>query len=461
MYNLKMLRVAFPVVMLTLLWYAHPTLAGFDWGSGEGTCSGSGTFQQQIPYYDIIDVGEIPAGKEGVDIRLTSEEDVDIQLYDKQSGEKIVHWPDGLLSGASKQSTQYHGVTVAWSGYNGDGINLGHEYIRLTGTTDRPLLMRAFGYRAGYATVDYSWTGTAGCTPGGGPAPSGSGTFEQPIAHGGIEEVGELIPGLKDVYIALVSDDDIDIQMYDKQSGEKIVHWPDGLLSSASKQTTQYHGITVEWSGYNGDGIHLGHEYIRLTGTTNRRLIMKVFGYQAGYATVNYHWGATGNDQPFPPTAITDKASTSPYATTENAFAVDDLNGQCTWYAYGRVMELVAQGALPEEVGERLHSAFWGQYGRHAKNWPSFLGGTWISTTQEPLPEDKRQKGLLAVWVAGEFGHVGFVEEVSADKTKYRLSDFNRQGTEQYRSAWYDFSGSSDKLLGTFPRFYNLRSPNW
>ena len=281
--------------MLTLLlWCAGPASADFNWGNSGGTCAGSGTFQQQIPYINIIDVGEIPAGKEGVYIRLTSAEDVDIQLYDKQTGEKIVGWPDGILSGPSIQTTQYHGVTVEWSGYNGDGVNYGHEYIRLTGTTDRPLLMRAFGYRAGYATVDYSWTGTAGCTPGGGPAPSGSGTFKQPISHNSIAEVGELIPGLKDVYIELVSDNDIDVQLYDKLTGEKIVGWPDGILSGPSIQTTQYHGVTVEWSGYNGDGVNYGHEYIRLTGALNRPFIMKVFGFQSGYATVNYHWGGSG-----------------------------------------------------------------------------------------------------------------------------------------------------------------------
>ncbi len=282
--------MVFFVMLLTI----GVSSAGFDWGSGDGDCSGSGSFQQQINHDDIVEVGEIPAGKEGVYIQLTSDEDVDVQLYDVYSGEKIVHWPSGILSGCCEQTTAYHGVTVEWSGYNGDGAGLGHEYIKIGGMTNRPFMMKAFGYRSGYATVDYSWTGTEGCSSGG-PAESGSGTFQQQIAHDDIVEVGELIEGLNNVHIELICDEDVDIQLYDKDTGERIVHWPSGILSGCCEQTTAYHGVTVEWSGYNGDGTGLGHEYVRITGTTNRPFIMKAFGYQSGYATVNYTWG--NNDE--------------------------------------------------------------------------------------------------------------------------------------------------------------------
>ncbi|MCP4104209.1 MAG: CHAP domain-containing protein [Desulfobacteraceae bacterium] len=162
----------------------------------------------------------------------------------------------------------------------------------------------------------------------------------------------------------------------------------------------------------------------------------------------------------FPSTVITSKYSRSSYARYENAFYVSNssLAGQCTWYAYGRVTELVDSGYLDRSVGDHFYSAFWGKSNRHAKNWPwpSFLGGTWISTTVDELPMNKRRKGLIAVWQFGDYGHVGFVEEVSADKLKYRLSDFNRAGGEKYRSAWYNFKGTSDKLGGVYPSFYEL-----
>lgn len=123
------------------------------------------------------------------------------------------------------------------------------------------------------------------------PAPTGSGTFGQSIIANGISTVGELRIGLKDIYVALDSDKDIDIQLYDKLTGAAIIKWPDGLLSGSSKQTTEYYGTKIEWSGFSGDGANYGREYVKLTGTLTRSLIMKVFGYEAGEARVGYFWG--------------------------------------------------------------------------------------------------------------------------------------------------------------------------
>ena len=39
---------------------------------------------------------------------------------------------------------------------------------------------------------------------------------------------------------------------------------------------------------------------------------------------------------------------------------------------------------------------------------------------------------MIAVWKFGSYGHVGFVEEISSDKSKYRLSDFNRSNKEMF-----------------------------
>ena len=33
----------------------------------------------------------------------------------------------------------------------------GHEWIRINGTTNRPVIMKAFGYAAGDALIEYSW----------------------------------------------------------------------------------------------------------------------------------------------------------------------------------------------------------------------------------------------------------------------------------------------------------------
>ena len=43
-------------------------------------------------------------------------------------------------------------------------LTMGDEYIKITGVTSRSIIMKAFGYQAGFAHIDYSWTGTQSCT---------------------------------------------------------------------------------------------------------------------------------------------------------------------------------------------------------------------------------------------------------------------------------------------------------
>ncbi len=150
--------------------------------------------------------------------------------------------------------------------------------------------MKALGYKAGYAKVDYSWAGKINCD-GSTPSASGSGDFEQQIVQNDIVTVGDIPPKVNNLYITLKSDEDVDIQLYDKDDGTKIIAWPDGILSDYNKQNTDYKGMKIEWSGYNGDGTGLGHEYIKITGETTCNLTMKAYGYKSGYAKVHYEWG--------------------------------------------------------------------------------------------------------------------------------------------------------------------------
>ena len=90
-------------------------------------------------------------------MRLTSSEDVDIRLLDQQTRRELVAWPEGLLSEDTEACTHYQGLTYCYSGYNGTQGRPGHEWIRIRGTTNRPLVMQAYGYAAGTASVDYSW----------------------------------------------------------------------------------------------------------------------------------------------------------------------------------------------------------------------------------------------------------------------------------------------------------------
>ncbi|MCH9740862.1 MAG: CHAP domain-containing protein [Epsilonproteobacteria bacterium] len=181
---------------------------------------------------------------------------------------------------------------------------------------------------------------------------------------------------------------------------------------------------------------------------------------------------ATGS---YPETVLLNKDLDIPYARGANAFSAtshgQDLLGQCTWYVYGRFVELVDANLLSPKVYENIKNAFWNKYNRDAKNWSSLLGikDKGISTATTALPLDKRKKGLLAVWECGTHGHVGFVEEVGGDnKEWYILSDYNRGLNTKYKKQKYRFDSSQtiagavdDKVGSCYPTFYNLSDISW
>ena len=118
--------------------------------------NGSGHFKQKIKYKEITVVGHIPKNIKNLEVNLTSNNDIDIQLYG-EDGTAIVKWPDGLLNGVNKQNITYHGMSIEWSGYDGVDGQKGHEYIKITGKTTEKLTMKVYGYQAGNASVDYKW----------------------------------------------------------------------------------------------------------------------------------------------------------------------------------------------------------------------------------------------------------------------------------------------------------------
>jgi len=272
-------------IIFTILLIISPLWAGFNFGE----CSGSGTFEQHIEHYggdkeNAVTIGDIPAGIKGLHVQLKSEKDVDIRLYG-ENNDKIVHWPSGILNHSYEETKPYKNINITYSGYNGVAGQKGNEFIEVDGITPTDMTMKAFGFQSGFAIVNYSWTGKEGCG-----VESGSGTFEQDIARQAITTVGEIPKNISNLEVKLISDNDIDIQLYG-EDGIAIVKWPHGLMSGANKQSIVYHGMTIEWSGYNGDGTGKGHEYIKVTPKTTEKLTMKVYGYQAGTASVEYSWG--------------------------------------------------------------------------------------------------------------------------------------------------------------------------
>ena len=254
---------------------------GFDWG---GTCeSGSGDFNQDISHQATVDVGQIPVDKANVRIELASSADVDIQLIDEATGTEIIAWPNGLLSDSGEGCTTWNGVEYCYSGYNGDGTNLGNEWIEVRGVTNRSLMMKAYGYAAGNALVTYTWDAPDDCVD------AGTGSFDQAISKGESVDVGTIPPGKSDIRIELTADNDVDIQLY--EGTHPIVEWPNGMLANAGAETVTWNGLTIAWSGYNGTDDNKGHEYITISGTVSDTLTMKAFGYEEGQATVSYGWG--------------------------------------------------------------------------------------------------------------------------------------------------------------------------
>src|SRR5437762_3560804 len=101
-------------IIYVLLLLISPSVleAQFNWGNCGSTGGGSGSFNQAITLNAIVEVGEIISGLSGVNIRLTSANDIDIQLYDKNDNTAVVKWPNGLLSGSSRQDIKYGGLTI-------------------------------------------------------------------------------------------------------------------------------------------------------------------------------------------------------------------------------------------------------------------------------------------------------------------------------------------------------------
>jgi hypothetical protein len=274
----------FGILIVSALFFASTSAqAAFDFG---GDCSsGEGTFQQPVTHRQTVTVGSIPINKRNVSIELASEDDVDIQLIDEETGDEIIAWPYGLLNGATEACTMYKNARYCYSGYNGKNGMKGVEWIRVDGDTNRPLVMKAYGYQAGDATVSYSWSAVPTCYE------KGNGEFLQSIARSAAVDVGVIPRGIVDVYIELdtANGKDVDVQIYDGTTA--VVQWPNGLLSGSGFQTLSYKGVSVEYSGYNGTNGNYGRETIRITGRLQNAFTMKAFGYQAGTATVTYEWG--------------------------------------------------------------------------------------------------------------------------------------------------------------------------
>jgi hypothetical protein len=269
-------------MLLVGLLSAAVAASGFDWG--QDCDSGSGTFDQYVSQNAFETVGEIPANKRNLNIQLTANDDVDIQLIDVESGHQIIAWPNGDLNGAGEDCTTFNNVTYCYSGYNG-ATHPGDEWIEIKGDTNRALELRTYGYVAGMAEVVYDFSPVPTCNE------VGNGTFSQHIEQGKTVEVGEIPAGKYNVAIELLAanGDDVDIQLWD--GPDQWVAWPSGQLNGSAEESLEFQGATVVYSGYNGINGNWGHERIEVWGRVPANLTVKAYGYGAGDADVTYEWG--------------------------------------------------------------------------------------------------------------------------------------------------------------------------
>jgi len=310
-----------PTITPTIAPTAAPEDGTFDF-SGCGGGSGEFTVTLRTPR-ERQSLGVIPGQRGGVYVSLSAIRDLDVQVHDLadtsefEEGRAIVAWCGstgcnrGLLDGPRLETVTYKGMEVEYSGYNGVNGQKGNEYITLDGDTPNDLAVGVLAYRTGTATVQYSWetTNTPCCL---GEEACG-GDFTAAIAYRDYVTIGEIPTGVLDLKIYLRADSDVDIQLYDADNttvwreGQAIIAYCKisdtgcnrGILgNSKDHETAVYQGLEYEYSGFNGDQEgNKGHEYIYINGKTNRNLVMKAFGYQAGRATVEYSYWEVVSDR--------------------------------------------------------------------------------------------------------------------------------------------------------------------
>jgi hypothetical protein len=130
------------------------------WGAQPGCESVlSESFEYELKSSETLVATTVPQGAENVLITLTSDSDIDLQLFEGET--PLVYWAGdddakGLLSGADPESAEHEGLSMTYSGFSGTDTGPGHEFIKLQGTVPADLEVRVFGYQSGSAQISVS-----------------------------------------------------------------------------------------------------------------------------------------------------------------------------------------------------------------------------------------------------------------------------------------------------------------
>ena len=236
-------------------------------------------------------VGTIPAGAEDVYIDLSSDTDLDLQLWDGDT--PLVGWDIGaLLSDEDEDTIWYEGVEITYSGYDGDGTGSGEEFIIIHGVVPDDFEIVVSGFEAGAGEVGWTANTIPTDTPSRdtddeSPSSSTENVVEFSVGEEDTQMIGTIPAGTEYVYIDLSSNSDIDLQLWDGATA--LVGWGIGaLLSDEDEDTIWYEGVEITYSGYNGDGTGSGEEYIVIEGELQSDLTIFVSGYNAGSGEVEW-----------------------------------------------------------------------------------------------------------------------------------------------------------------------------
>jgi hypothetical protein len=111
------------------------------------------------------------------------------------------------------------------------------------------------------------------------------------VTAGGYDHAIRLAEGSDGVRIRLNADRDLDLQLYDGRAA--VLGYPGGQINSSGEVSADYAGMTISYSGYNGDGSGAGREWLEIQGPLTRTLDVYVHGYQSGSGYLEYESGAS------------------------------------------------------------------------------------------------------------------------------------------------------------------------
>ena len=275
----KVIVICFTLLLLMIASVAQADLVFDEEQNG-------GTFSQEIIQNARATVGDIPVGVTGLRVELNCASDVDVELYDLDDANKaVIAWSIGLIDSSGPTTFDYKAMSINYSGYDGVDSVKGHETIEISGTTTANLRIVAFGYEAGTATVNYTYTEYVPVDTGydlaytAGPHGSITGEANQTVNHAGTGTAVTAVP----------------------DEGYHFVDWSDGVVT-ATRTDSDVMGdlaVTANFAINNYTLTYAAGEHGSIAGDTEQQVTHGASGTlvtaqpDPGYYFVNW---SDGND---------------------------------------------------------------------------------------------------------------------------------------------------------------------